>query len=93
MYLVTTEAHPFGECSTCETEFNSELANEYALNIEKPFGFCPYCGEKFSHHKIIHVSYELKIIADHRAGNIEPIKVGKEEKAIINGYLKWRKTQ
>lgn len=30
--------HPFGYCKICESEFNSELINEYEIKN------CPWCG-------------------------------------------------
>ena len=37
--LIINDAHPFGKCSVCDAEFNSELINEYDIK------FCPWCGE------------------------------------------------
>ena len=43
MLVILTERSPFGECSNCQSEWDSELVNEYE------FKFCPYCGDKREH--------------------------------------------
>lgn len=36
------KTYPFGRCSSCKKEFNSELINEYAIKN------CPWCGGKIN---------------------------------------------